>query len=561
MCVYLFWFNFWVTRQLKLMHLFLLFLSFFYFFFFIGTAAIADAVQLKEFQSRHNKPEAVVSNDKDILPDASNVFRNEEIINPNEPVEQNPDSISMNFEALDPVSYNLNAISRQDSYVTEQPFNWQSQSIHNLNATSTVTASTTSQYFSNADSNSNPPQSVIQPVNNFIEPNNANYLPDYSTNIPNAFNAYYTFNTPCTQATNIDNGLEQRNQELASLLQIEKLRTHELGVKVTQQHAQIEELTAELEQIKGDKSNLETINKLKSELEAHSQTIKILVSDKAELLNTVARHQHESNEYVTQCEELQGRLNASRHRVGELERELSVLDKTRKDSSDPRHANTSEIETLQGDNKRLQKLYQEACDETAEIQHQLVLKAREIEDLKNALHDKGKELELVNLRVEQLTAGDLIQTDVTLQTEREEKLAVERQMIELQNTISELTSDRDRIEQQYQAYVQHLTKESSSLQQRIQDLSTENTRLTAREESLLAHVSELERNFQKQINTQQRLAALRNDDKVIEATENTGKSSEEMHTLKEKVAQLEKENTDLNVGLFFELNFFLLFEE
>lgn len=511
---------------------------------------------MKEFQSRHNKSEATISNDQDLSSNVGKSATDDGNLNHNEHVANNSEPINMNFEALDPVPYSFNQNEHTESHNTDdlgQPFNWTTQSIHNLNTTSAVTTSALSQYFSNNNENTHQHQNN-QPANNFIDQINLSNITEtaasnnHSVIGGNPSNVYYN-PLPVVQPSNMDKGLEQRNHELVSLLQVEKLRTHELGVRVTQQHAQIEALTVELAQIKGDKSNVEALNKLRAELDAHAQTIKILVSDKAELMSTVARQQQESNEYVTKCEELQGRLNASRHRVAELEKDLTVLDKSRKESSGSRQIGSSEFDTLQVDNKRLQKLYQDACDETTETQHQLVLKAREIEDLKNNLEEKVKELELVNLRVEQLTAGDLIRTDSTLQTEMEQKQAFERQIIELQNSVSELTSDRDRIEQQYQAYVQHLTKESNNLQQRVQELTIENTRLTGREESLLNHVSELERNFQKQINTQQRLAALKSDDKVgNESQKNAEKIGEAGKTLKEKIAQLEKENADLNVS-------------
>lgn len=354
--------------------------------------------------------------------------------------------------------------------------------------------------------------------------------------------------------------LTDQNQELANLLQVEKVRNHELSVKVTQQHSTIEALSKNLEQMQ-QRSAL--ADELQRQLNAHQQTVGILVGEKTDLSAKLQQREQRITEFEAECMELNGRLKASRHRVAELEKDLNVLTQSHQKYDGTRQALCTELETLQDDNKRLQRQCQEANDENAEIQHQLALKTKEIDELQHKLNAKCNEVEMTQLRLEQLGGNDVISSNDTAnqmeQKKQQDQLDTERQIIELQNMISELTNDRDRTQQQYQTYVQHLTNETNTMTQRIQELTKANEKLTKREESLVDHVRDLERQFQKQISTQQRLAALRegeshqntqnNESKESLAPPNTnGSINNELKELQEKLANSEKAIADLNVS-------------
>lgn len=476
-------------------------------------------------------------------------------------------SSNMNFGALDPIQFS-----------DQMEFNNPNQTMHHQSAQLQLNQNVS--YAPTPTSNNNPfdlTTAMQQPITSTAQyfanseqfiPNltNDNFLNRFTdTNSMNPQNtAFYSSNdmgvipnhtNNSTIQTHHENSLEQHHHELADLLQIEKLRNHELSVKVTQQHSAIEKLNDEVEQLRGSTTTTNTIEQLQRDLSVHIQTVNILVGEKADLLAKLQRHQQQINEYESSNIELQGRLNASRHRVTELEKDLSTLEKSHQKYDGSQQALCTELETIQEDNKRLKRSHQEAMDETTEVQHQLVLKAKEIEDLKNTLDERNKDLEMTKLRLEQMTAGDLIQSDDSINVDQQQKLDTERQIIELQNMVSELTGDRDRVQQQYQTYVQHLTKETTVLQQRVQELSKSNEKLTKREESLVGHVRDLERQFQKQITTQQRLAALRVDDKSKNDNDTTSiangadnLTSEEVKVLHEKLIVVEKEKSDLNVS-------------
>lgn len=384
------------------------------------------------------------------------------------------------------------------------------------------------------------------------QPNDtSHYFPNFnSTNASNAFSEI----PPPQEPNRLFDGLEGQNQELTNLLQMEKMRNHELSVKVTQQHSTIEQLNVQLMQLH---KNSATVQELHQQIDAHVQTVNILVGEKSDLSGKLQQKDQRIAEYESECGELQGRLKASRHRVAELEKDLNTLTQSHQKYDGSQQALCSELETLQEDNKRLKRLHQESCDENAEMQHQLATKTKEIDEMRNAIGTKCNELEMAYVRLEQLTGGDLNQTAEVNHNEQSQQqqslMDTERQIIELQNMISELTNDRDRTQQQYQTYVQHLTNETTTMSQRIQELCKVNEKLTKREASLVNHVQELEKQIQKQISTQRRLATLRDEAKLDEANTNGDGSlaKEELITIRAQLSAAEKEKSDLHVSSRF----------
>lgn len=468
--------------------------------------------------------------------------------------QQQQQSISLHFGAIDPVQFDSTKLFEQ---------NQQAENVSNVVAPTSLLLSQPQPPLSEvplnpSNNNVNLPMTVqtvpiTQPttVETFQQFSNFNQM--IPTNSSVVIADAVPFREPVT--LNPDNqtiDLVHRNQELNNLLQIEQRRNHELMVKVTQQHSTIEEISNELNQLR---QNGNSVAELQQQVNAQKQTVNILVGEKSDLTAKLQQRDQRINEFESECVELRGRLKASRYRVSELEKDLSVLMQSHQKYDGSQQALCTELETIQEDNKRLKRLHQEACDENTEIQHQLALKAKEIDELKNVISAKCSELEMARVRLEQLTGGDLNQSSEMPKTDQNQHdqriLDSERQIIELQNMISELTNDRDRTQQQYQTYVQHLTTESTTLNQRIQELTKANEKLTKREESLVNHVQELEKQIQKQISTQRRLAALRDDEKPKTDETNTANGNanqDELTALREKLAAIEKEKSDLGVS-------------
>lgn len=480
-------------------------------------------------------------------------------------------SVNLHFGAIDPVQFDSTKIFNQSqmsgNFFNQQPSN---KSEFGLNSSISNSAN-----ISTASPPMPKPPSPSQPESMYTVPmqqptmetfSHVSMLQQQQQRFP-SMGHYTSTSIAAEPPTNDSAPLRQHNQELNDLLQVEKMRNHELSVKVTQQHSTIETLTNELNDLR---KCANTIAALQQQVNAHIQTVNILVGEKSDLTAKLQQRDQRITEYESESVELQGRLKASRHRVSELEKDLNTLAQSHQKYDGSQQALCSELETLQEENKRLKRLHQESCDENTELQHQLVQKAKELDELKTAIGTRNNELEMARIRLEQLTGGDSLQSITPAASNSEPTpqdqlrlLDAERQVIELQNMISELTNDRDRTQQQYQTYVQHLTSETATLTQRIQELTKANEKLTKREESLVNHVQELEKQIQKQISTQRRLAALRDEEQVVggadagkdsgggavTASDSSGQNTNELIALKEKLQAIEKEKSDLNVSV------------
>lgn len=304
--------------------------------------------------------------------------------------------------------------------------------------------------------------------------------------------------------------LKAHNEAILQSMQLVNVENHELKSTTARQLNEINELRIALQR---SSEHYNVNQKMQQELESHIKTVNILVGEKAELVAKLQSREQSTKDSDSQIMELQGRLKASRFRVAELEKDIGTITQLNQKNNGIDQNSTAHIEQLTEENKRLQKLLQDACDDNTENHHQLVVKTKEIDSMKNVLNAKNNELEMLRIRLQQLNDTDMqkvVVDDQSHPTEQRET-EMERQVIELQNMISEITNDRDRIEQQYKTYVKHLTSELGTTTQRVEELTKQNEKLAKREESLVDHIRDLEKQIQKQISTQQRLAALKED--------------------------------------------------
>lgn len=285
-------------------------------------------------------------------------------------------------------------------------------------------------------------------------------------------------------------------------LVIERQRNHELSIQLLNQNTQIEQLRSQIHRLAGENSSkvIMEIGPLQQQLQSHVQTIGVLVGEKAELSAGLAKFQSLARQKITEVEELQGRLNASRHRVQTLERDISTAKTSSERIEETQQKLCFELESGQEQLKAKQRQLDELSEECSELRRSLTRRTTDTDSLNNQLQESRAQLSLAQLRVEQLTAGDGLHLDDSkIEQLAQQKLSFERQVAELQQIVQQLGAERDQANQQYQNYVQTLNKEIGQLAQQLQTYVTDNERLAQREESLVRHVGELERQMQQQM--------------------------------------------------------------
>lgn len=352
---------------------------------------------------------------------------------------------------------------------------------------------------------------------------------------------------PFAQLIPASNGFPSaQDARLEEELNVERHRNHELSVQLLNKSSHIEELKNEIQRLRIENSTKVTmeIGPLQEQLNAHVQTIGVLVGDKAELIASLNKFQGLAKEKINEVEELQGRLSASRHRVQLLEKDIGSIKSSHDKYDSSQQRLCTELEGAQEELRTLKKQIDDTVDERAELKQKLSIKSKEIDRLDAELTATKSDLNISQLRVEQFSAGDVIESDTKIETLSQQKNFFEQQVHELQKMVQQIGSDRDQASQQYQNYVQQLTKESATLAQKIQEYAVDNERLAKREDSLVKHVGDLERQIQQQIAKQKNYKDIQKEE--ILRTE--GKSNDEqLPELAVKCEQLELTKTQLEV--------------
>lgn len=330
--------------------------------------------------------------------------------------------------------------------------------------------------------------------------------------------------------------LSDELQATTSKLNAALAENNELAGRLTEQNGLIDRLQLELHKTKLEnsvKSNVDS-ESLKGQLDAHAQTIGILVGEKAELTAALTKYQSLAHSNASEVEELQGRLNASRHRVSVLERDIGNMKSSHEKYDTTQQKLCDELEQCQEEIKKFKKIVSDSEEEIAELKRSSTLKSEKIGSLELELKKKSSELELSKLRVEQLSIGDGVPSEGQLENLSAEKLFFEQKTQQLESVVQQLNAEKEQSGQQYQNYVQQLNQELSKLAQQLQEYVAENDRLSKREQALVKHVGELERQIQQQFNKQKKSAEMT----VV---------SEEIDSLKSRCNALEEEKAQSEI--------------
>lgn len=330
--------------------------------------------------------------------------------------------------------------------------------------------------------------------------------------------------------------LERRNQELASLLDKEQQKTDQLNLQLREYVTRVSQLETEAQQTKNEyEARLSReIGPLQEQLQYHIQTFGILVGEKTELSTSLNQSQATVKQKTAECEELQSRLRASRHRVNELEKEVNSLKAVKVNVDKNVQEHNREIERLKLEYGMLKDQFTEVSDESTEVKEKLNMKTNELLTLQQELQEKNSQLSLAQLRIQQLTVGENLQIESQLETLNQQKISLEQQIADLTQTVKLVSSERDQASQQYQQYVQQLNAQLQNLAGQLEEKNKDNESLSKREQSLVKHIGELEKHLQ-QLQSEKL--------NMVPAVEDTSPRVKEME---DNIHAMEKEMVELN---------------
>ncbi|XP_034048898.1 golgin subfamily A member 2-like [Thalassophryne amazonica] len=283
--------------------------------------------------------------------------------------------------------------------------------------------------------------------------------------------------------------LESQNQDLAAALESSNLTNSQLNTKLDQLAQQSRELSDQLQ--KERKEFEQKFSKeqgaMREQLQVHIQTIGILVSEKSELQTALQYTQQAARQKAAEAEDLNNRLQATKHRVSELERTLSTVS-TQQQKHFEKHNKELEKErdNLRLEVYRLNSVDEEAKQHNSELSEQLKLTKQENETMKLEIEDLRKRLELTDLMLQQCST----QSDPTSANQQVQLLLEEKQQLEVRNhqlieSVSKLQTERD-------CYAEQIQEEGRVWKDKTEQLLTQVSLVAEERDKNINRVQELE---------------------------------------------------------------------
>lgn len=343
--------------------------------------------------------------------------------------------------------------------------------------------------------------------------------------------------------SNATNDLENRNQELAQLLNNEKLRAEQLNADVEMYKTKLAELEEESRNQRDEqerKLNTE-LGPLREQLQTHMQTVGILVGEKSELSATLSQCQLMLKQKSSENEELNGRLKTSRARVADLEKELNSLRQERNQYDKLDQEQSEKLKQYEV----MKRQKEEAELDISELREKLEIASNDSTNYQKEIQELKASLSLADIKIQQLTSGESTNVLAQVESLTQEKLLLEKHVGELNRTVKTMSQERDLASYQYQQYVQQLNGQVGTLAQKLETVTENNETLAKREQDLVKHIGELERHLQNLQNEHIRnttTSTTNSNEEMVESLENLRK---EKSKLEESLNEIRNERDEL----------------
>lgn len=210
--------------------------------------------------------------------------------------------------------------------------------------------------------------------------------------------------------------LERRNQELAALLEEERLKSRQFTAQLNIKDDQICHLEKMLEALREEqetKIKLEA-GQLQEQLQNHIQTIGILVGEKTELSAMLSQAQNVGKQKSLELEELQEKVKNCNHKISNLEIELNALRSEKARHNEVVNERNEALNKLKAEYEELKRTRDELSQDVLEVHEKLSASSAENIRLQKQLQEVNGQLSLANIRIQQFTLGDSAQVIITI---------------------------------------------------------------------------------------------------------------------------------------------------
>ncbi|KAK4293527.1 hypothetical protein Pmani_033785 [Petrolisthes manimaculis] len=279
--------------------------------------------------------------------------------------------------------------------------------------------------------------------------------------------------------------LERRNSELAALLLQETQQSQQQAQQIVHLKSQLERMEAELSgahamlnpaRVGGGAREVES---LREQLQVHIQTIGILVAEKSELQSSLTHATHSLNQKAGQVTELEGRLDAARHRASNAEAEARDSTTQLQAARDSLATLTKELDTTRTTGFKNSKQCEDLKTSVSELSERLRAKTKEYDSLLTQLTETKGQLAMAELHIQQLRDGNQDESKQTQLIQAQSQQAeTQRQLEETRAALTKTQTENKQVAAHYQQYTAQLVSQLQGLQDMVTKLTEEKTRLT-----------------------------------------------------------------------------------
>ncbi|CAH8434304.1 unnamed protein product [Schistosoma margrebowiei] len=300
---------------------------------------------------------------------------------------------------------------------------------------------------------------------------------DYSHCSPNSFLSGESSQMSISQ-NHLVRELEERNVELASMLEKRNRAYERLTVKMDLMKDQYERRLTDLS---NERANLQNISqrdleKTKEQIKAHAKTIGILVAEKTELQSQVTHLDNLAVQRLREIEEVSSRLKASRQQILDLERNLSECKANVNSLQTGNNDLQNQIKCLHGEIKREKMARRDVEDELTETRSRLTAKSCELAQTGISLDELKQQLELSQIYANQLrstTDSLMCSEDKKYYKEKEEWLSeradLQNRLKLLELSLSSIDTEKKRLDSQYHNYVAQVEQQADELRSQLSE--------------------------------------------------------------------------------------------
>lgn len=281
--------------------------------------------------------------------------------------------------------------------------------------------------------------------------------------------------------------LESRYQELATALDASNHANKHLTTKIEELEQQNQK---HLNQLEKDKKEHEQKlareqSVLREQLQVHIQTIGILVSEKSELQTALVHTQQAVRQKAGESEDLAGRLQLTRQRMGELERTLSSVSTQQKQAEKSNKELIQERDNLRIELYKNKTLIEDLKQCKSEMGERLRYLMMEKGDLQVKVEELQKQLEMSELLLVQFKGPSKGPSDQQEDQGQKEQARPDFQVEHLKELLKQLTVERD-------LYAKTLTEDKVMWEEKMQQVLEQMRTVKEEKEQSLRRVQELE---------------------------------------------------------------------